>query len=76
MKREYLAVLREKRNESQQSVANALGMSRQYYSMIEKGDRQQNMDMLILDKLSSHFGVPISRMVKWEQNYIKSRKRM
>lgn len=75
MKREYLAVLREKRNESQQSVANALGMSRQYYSMIENGDRQQNMDMSILDKLSSHFEVPISRMVKWERNYIKGRKR-
>lgn len=69
MAREYLATLREKQNESQQDVANALGISRQYYSMVETGDRQKRMDMVLLSGLATHFGLSLSEMADLEQFY-------
>ena len=60
--------LRVKQNESQQSVADALGISRQYYSLIESGERQKNMDITLLSKLSDVFGIPLAEMVEMERN--------
>lgn len=67
MRREYLARLREKQNESQQDVANALGISRQYYCMIESGDRQKQMDIMLLSGLANHFGIPVAELAAIEQ---------
>lgn len=68
MLREYLVNLREQRNESQQDVADALGISRQYYCMIENGDRQKRMDLMLITGIASHFGVPVSEIVSLEQS--------
>lgn len=68
MVREYLVKLREKQNESQQDVADALGISRQYYGMIENGDRQKRMDVMLITGLANHFGVPVSKIVSLEQS--------
>ena len=65
MLRKYLVNLREQRNESQQDVADALGISRQYYCMIENGDRQKRM---LITGIASHFGVPVSEIVSLEQS--------
>lgn len=67
MLREYLVELREKRNESQQDVAAALGISRQYYCMIENGDRQKRMDVTLIAGIANHFGVPVTEIVSFEQ---------
>lgn len=65
--RKYLIKLREKQNESQQDVANAIGISRQYYSMIESGERQKRMDIVLISSLARHFGVSEAEIVKFEQ---------
>lgn len=67
MAREYLALLRTQRNESQQDVADALGISRQYYSLIENGDRQKKMDIALISAIATHFGLSMAEIVKYEQ---------
>jgi len=70
--REYLIHLRMKQNESQQSVADSLGISRQYYSLIESGERQKNMDITLLSKLSDVFHIPLAEMVELERNNLQT----
>lgn len=65
--RNYLARLREQRNESQQDVANSIGITRQYYALIEQGDRQKKMDITLLTALSKHFEVSLPELIKMEQ---------
>ncbi|GAB7387421.1 helix-turn-helix transcriptional regulator [Bacillaceae bacterium] len=43
MKREWLADLRKKAKMTHQSVAKAVGISRQYYGFIENGDRDPSV---------------------------------
>ena len=66
--REYLVDLRTQRSESQQDVANAVGISRQYYAMIESGERQKKMDITLLTALSRHFDVPVAKLIDMEQS--------
>lgn len=66
MVREYLTLLRAQRNESQQDVADALGVSRQYYGMIESGDRQKKMDIALISAIATHFGLSMAEIVKYE----------
>ena len=70
MQRGYLVNLREKRNESQQDVADSLGISRQYYCMIENGDRQKRMDVTLLAGLANHFGVSLAEIVSLGQKSV------
>jgi transcriptional regulator with XRE-family HTH domain len=42
-----------------QEVADKIGISRQYYQMIECGERQKNMDITLVKSLSDVLGVPI-----------------
>lgn len=72
MPREYLVDLREKQNESQQDVANALGISRQYYCMIESGVRQKRMDVVLVTALANHFGVSAAEILAFEQSATES----
>ena len=65
--REYLVKLRTKQNESQQDVADSIGISRQYYSMIESGERQKRMDIVLISSLARHFGISEAEIVKLEQ---------
>lgn len=67
MKRQYLIDLRAQRNESQQDVADGIGVSRQYYSLIEDGSRQKRMDISLASLLAAHFKVPVSRIIEQEQ---------
>lgn len=43
--RQYLVSLRNEHGYSQQDVADKLNISRQYYQMIETGERQKKMDI-------------------------------
>lgn len=70
--RDYLVTLRKERNESQQDVANAINVSRQYYSLIENGERQKKMDTTIVFTLASHFGISAADLLEMEQAYSSS----
>lgn len=71
MERSYLVKYREQRNETQQDVANALKMSRQYYLMIEQGIRQKRMDVVLVTALANHFDVPVAEIIDAEAAYMK-----
>lgn len=64
--RSYLKNLREKNNLSQQSVAYFLGISQQYYNMIERGERQKKMDIELMQKLAEVFGVSVEYIIEQE----------
>ena len=65
--RSYLVDLREKHGESQQDVADALGISRQYYQMIETGERQKKMDTTLVIGIAQHFSVSAAEIIECEQ---------
>ena len=65
--RKYLKELRNLQNKSQQDVADAVGITRQYYNMIEAGERQPDMSLSTMQKLSEAFGVPVTRIVEEEE---------
>lgn len=64
--RSYLKILREERGLSQQNVADAIGISQQYYNMIENGERQQKMDVPLLKKLALVFKVSVEYILEQE----------
>lgn len=66
MERRYLVNLREQRNETQQTVADAIGLTRQYYQLIEAGDRQKRMDISLATKLATHFDVELAEIIRHE----------
>ena len=67
--REYLVELREKRGLSQQDVSKNLNISSQYYSMIERGERQSRMEITLAVQLSNIFNISLQRFVELEQTY-------
>ena len=71
MERSYLVKYREQRNETQQDVASALNMSRQYYLMIEQGIRQKRMDIVLVTALANHFDVPVAEIIEEEAAFAK-----
>ena len=48
-------------------VAEKLGITESYYSMIEAGDRQKKMDIFLAEKISSVFGVPLDKISEFEK---------
>lgn len=64
--REYLIEAREKAGLTQQDVANRIGISRQYYQMVETGERQKRMDLYLAGGLSVVLNIPIAEIVQRE----------
>lgn len=64
--REYLIEAREKAGLTQQDVANRIGISRQYYQMVETGERQKRMDLSLAGSLSEVLNIPIAEIVQRE----------
>lgn len=64
--REYLIEAREKAGLTQQDVANRIGISRQYYQMVETGERQKRMDLYLAGVLSVVLNIPIAEIVQRE----------
>ncbi len=67
--RGYLRSLRSSNGYSQQDVANVLGMTRQNYSLIEQGKRQQDISLTLLEKLAQCFHMSIKDLIEAETNY-------
>ncbi len=72
MPRDYLKELREERNMSMQSVADRIGISRQYYQLIEAGERQKKMDITLVIALSNLFDVAPEQIINQEQKNIET----
>ena len=64
--RVYLKNLRERKNMSMQEAADAIGISRQYYQMIEAGERQKKMDITLVTALSALFGISAEKLIEQE----------
>ncbi|NLL64122.1 MAG: helix-turn-helix transcriptional regulator [Ruminococcaceae bacterium] len=64
--RNYLKRLREEKKLSQQGAAELLGMTRQYYNLIENGERQKKMDIPLALKLAEIFDVSVEYILEQE----------
>lgn len=49
------------------AAATQLGISESYYSMIERGERQQKLDIALAAKMSGVFGVSLEYIVNQEE---------
>lgn len=67
--RQYLVELRENNGLSQQAVSKSLNITSQYYSMIERGERQTKMEITLAVQLSNLFKVPVQKFIELEQAY-------
>ncbi|CDC08614.1 helix-turn-helix protein [Clostridium sp. CAG:413] len=67
--RNYLKSIRNEKKMTQQDVADKLNISHSYYSMIEKGERKQEMSISMLCKLSEVFDVSVSELIEAERNF-------
>ena len=69
--REYLKQLRKKINFTQFDMSKALDISESYYCMIENGNRQRHLDLLLISKLSKIFNVSVEWIIEQEKIQIK-----
>lgn len=67
--RGYLKEMREKKGFSQVTIAAELKISQQYYSLIEKGERQESLNLSMLCKLAEVFSVPLSDLIAAERQF-------
>lgn len=48
-------------------LANKLGISESYYCSIENGERQKNMDMVLVSGIAEAFGISVAQVFDYEQ---------
>lgn len=70
--RQYLVDLRMKNGFSQQDVATRLGISRQYYQMIENGERQKHLALSLASSFAVLYGVSVMDIERQEMELAKS----
>ena len=66
--REYMKEARTSLNLSQQSVAEMVGITRQYYQQIESGNRQSALDISLASKLSGVLNLSLEQISDFESN--------
>lgn len=69
--RQYLVDLRLQHGLSQQEVANRLGISRQYYQMIESGERQKHLALSLASSFAVLYGVSVMDIERNEMKLAK-----
>lgn len=57
--REWLKVARESRGLTMKTMAENLGISESYYSLIESGERQKRLDFSLVMKLATVLGMSL-----------------
>lgn len=65
--RQWMKEMREKNGITQAQMGEKLEISEAYYSYIESGDRQKNLDLTLAVKLSVIFEIPIQQIVEFER---------
>lgn len=66
--REWLIKLRG--DATQDEIANRLGITQQYYSYIENGERQRKMDIQICEKIAAVFGITVADVIRLESERV------
>lgn len=64
--REWLKNARKEKGIAQQEIAKMLGINQQSYSMIERGERQKEMGLILAVKISSTLKIPLSHIIAME----------
>lgn len=67
--REYLKEFRVAQNLSQIDIANAIGISQQYYSLIESGKRLDSLTVEIVSKLANILNVSTEEIFYYEDQW-------
>lgn len=70
--RVWLKELRLERGKTQQSVADEIGITKQYYQQIEAGIRQLKMSTQLVVKFADVFDLSPVAIMKKEQDFIAS----
>ena len=65
--REWLKKLRTSKSMSQQYVSESINVTQQYYSCIENGERQKDLDLSLVIKLSKVFDVSVDYIISEEE---------
>ena len=65
--REWLKTLRTENGLSMKDVAQKLDISESYYSMIESGERQKKMDLVLVTGIAAVFGKSAADIIALEQ---------
>lgn len=65
--RDWLKKLRENKKYTQTHMAELMGMSRQYYSFIENGDRMPDLTLSTAVKISDIFHISLNQIKKYEE---------
>ena len=58
---------------SMQAVADKIGITRQYYQLIEAGERQKKMDITLVVALSNLFDIPAEQIIEHEKTELPER---
>ena len=66
--RDWLKKLRDDIGMSQRNVADKIGISQQYYALIENGERQKKIDIELAQKLADIFGVTLEFIYEHEKD--------
>ena len=69
MARDWMKTAREAAGKTQAEVAAELGISESYYNTIEKGKRQQRMELNLADRLSSILHVSLRHILDCESDF-------
>lgn len=64
--RHWLKKIRAERGLSQAEVARALNLTQNYYSMIESGQRMQELPLDIAQKIANLFGITLEQVSRFE----------
>ena len=67
--RKYLKTLRENAKMTQDEAAEKIGISRAYYVRIENGERQKDLDLSFVVRLSGLFNVSVDWIAEQEKKY-------
>lgn len=64
--RTWLQNARTKAGFTQQETADRLNLTRQYYTMIENGQRQKSLDILLAKKIGDLFGISLEQIAEYD----------
>lgn len=64
--RDWLKTARDEKGYTMAQMGEKIGISESYYSLIERGERQKNMDITLVCKLSEIFSIPIDEIIRKE----------
>ena len=65
--RDWLREARQKKGMTMKQLADELHISESYYCSIENGNRQRDMDISLVCKISDALKIPIKQILRFEQ---------